>query len=577
MFKILTVNIDKPDLSNLKKSLITQYGEYEFFSSPNEADVVKTATSLKPDLIILEINQPDKKSFENFERIKADNLLNFIPVILVSPVSVEELFPRELLRVGTDLFIPKPVNMYQLISTVGLLLKCKKLELEISDEKSKIGKLIYDSTRDLQVKLEEKQNAESKLQSSNKELEISKLATLNLLEDIMTEMDQRKQAEEIMLKRSEELRLSEEKFKKIFEEAPVGKSLTSVDGFLRPNKAFCKLMGYSRKDLKEMNWREFTYPDDIKRNEEIITTILNGKKKSLRWEKRFIRKNGEIIWTDISTTLLRDKDANPLYFITTLIDITEKKRSEEQVFQLNAMLEKRVSERTTQLEEANRELEAFAYSVSHDLRAPLRAIDGFSKFLIESYGSGFDSEGNRLLGLVRTNTLKMDRLITDILALSRVSRSEHRLSEIDMEKMAVSMFNECIASGLNKNVNIVFKPMPHAIGDSTYLKIVWTNLISNAIKFSSGKPNPEIETGGYAENGNNIYYIKDNGVGFNQAYAFKLFGVFQRLHKSEEFEGTGVGLAIVQRIILRHEGKVWAEGKENIGATFYFSLPVKRI
>lgn len=242
--------------------------------------------------------------------------------------------------------------------------------------------------------------------------------------------------------------------------------------------------------------------------------------------------------------------------------------------ELNARLEECVKERTIQLENANKELEAFSYSVSHDLRAPLRAIDGFSKFILEDYGPKLDSEANRLLGLVRTNTQKMDKLITDILTLSRISRSEHKLGVVDMTKMAKSMFNEVVSSEERAKLTFSLGELPLANADATYLKQVWINLISNAVKFSSERRKPLIRIGGHTENGNNIYYIADNGVGFNQEYAHKLFGVFQRLHRADEFEGTGVGLAIVKRIILRHGGKVWAKGKEGKGATFYFSLPV---
>jgi Bacteriophytochrome (light-regulated signal transduction histidine kinase) len=253
-----------------------------------------------------------------------------------------------------------------------------------------------------------------------------------------------------------------------------------------------------------------------------------------------------------------------------------RQQAEKELVSLNTQLEQRIVERTSQLEAANKELEAFTYSVSHDLRAPLRAVDGFSKFVLEDYENKLDSEGKRLLNLIRSNIQKMDQLITDLLALSRVARCELNFSGIDMTQMAISMFNEITAPDVPDKVSLKVDPLPEAYADPTYMRQIWANLIANAIKFSSKEKKPSIKICGRTENGFNVYNVKDNGVGFNPEYAHKLFGVFQRLHKSDDFEGTGVGLAIVQRIIHRHGGKVWAEGEEGKGATFYFSLPVKK-
>ncbi len=236
-------------------------------------------------------------------------------------------------------------------------------------------------------------------------------------------------------------------------------------------------------------------------------------------------------------------------------------------------LEQRVTERTSQLGAANRELEAFSYSVSHDLRAPLRAIDGFSRIVLEEHGAALSAEGQRLLNIVRDNAQKMDELITNLLEFSRVGRGELKIARIDMTEQARSAYDEVVPDDIRDRDECFISPLPASSGDPSLLHLVWSNLLSNAVKYSGGRKVRHIEVGGYEESGRKVYFVRDNGVGFNPEYADKLFGVFQRLHRDEEFAGTGVGLAIVKRIIDRHGGEVWAEGEENNGATFYFSLP----
>ncbi|MFZ1554044.1 MAG: ATP-binding protein [Anaerolineae bacterium] len=255
--------------------------------------------------------------------------------------------------------------------------------------------------------------------------------------------------------------------------------------------------------------------------------------------------------------------------------VEDQKIAEEQINKLNAELEQRIIERTAQLQAANKELEAFAYSVSHDLRSPLRAVDGFSRILLEEYEDKLDAEGKRLLNVVRTNTQRMDQLITDLLTLSRITRGEMQFSRIDMTALVHTVYHEIASSETQGAISFSVAHLPDAFGDPTLLRQAWSNLLSNATKYTMPKTERRIEIGSYAEDGMNVYFVKDNGVGFDPAYTHKLFGVFQRLHTTAEFEGNGVGLAIVQRIIHRHGGRVWAEGQVNQGATFYFALPQK--
>jgi signal transduction histidine kinase len=241
--------------------------------------------------------------------------------------------------------------------------------------------------------------------------------------------------------------------------------------------------------------------------------------------------------------------------------------------QFSQTLEQRVIERTAQLKAANEELEAFCYSVSHDLRAPLRAIDGFARTLVEEYTPRLDGEGKRIVDIVCAEARRMGRLIDDLLAFSRLGRQRVQPSPIDMAALARNVFDECAAQAPGRKVQFRLGPLSPVSGDAAMLRQALANLLSNAIKFTRPKDVAEIEFGGRTEGRENLYYVRDNGVGFDMRYSGKLFGVFQRLHAEDEFEGTGVGLALVQRVIHRHGGRVWAEGRINQGATFHFALP----
>ena len=539
------------------------------------------------------------------------------------------------------------------------------------------------------------------------------------------------------------LRESEDKFKYVFESANVGKSITLPTGEMAINKAFADLLGYTQEELQNKKWHELTPPDEIESTQERVNLLLNGEKDSERFNKRYIHKNGSHVWADVSVAIRRDSEGRPLHFITTIVDITERKRAEEVlqryterlrnlhrvdqailmaiespevIVQITLMhvrgllacqsarigifdsamkgvrifaaeadgktivqivrdvpdnvygdqddlrqgkmdvvedislmepapavarilqaegvqacinvplvsadrligvlnlgwsrprtfapedleiahevagqiaiaieqarlrretaihaeeMERRVRERTAQLDAANKELEAFAYSVSHDLRAPLRAVDGYVRILLEDFAPSLDAEGKRVCSVISTSAREMGRLIDDLLAFSRIGRVALQPSPIDMETLAHSVFLELTDPADRERVDFHVSPLPTATGDPALVHQVWVNLLGNAVKYSSKKERAVIRVSAEQLGDEVVYSVRDNGAGFDMQYAQKLFGVFQRLHSAKEFEGTGVGLAIVQRIVLRHGGRVWAEGEIGKGAEFCFSM-----
>jgi signal transduction histidine kinase/HAMP domain-containing protein len=273
------------------------------------------------------------------------------------------------------------------------------------------------------------------------------------------------------------------------------------------------------------------------------------------------------VWID--ARVLPQDDGIAVFFT----DITKYKQAEEEVRSFNQKLEAMVAERTRELEAANKELESFSYSVSHDLRAPLRSIHGYMNIFSEEYGGKLDDEATRLITIIQHNARRMGQLIDDLLSFSRLGRKELMKGTISMEDMVDSIWEELKREQDGRDIEFTRASLPPAFADSVTMRHVWTNLLSNALKYTNRKPKAIIEVGGSLEEDRILYFVRDNGSGFDMRYYEKLFGVFQRLHSQEEFEGTGVGLAMVQRIVHRHGGTIWADARPDAGATFYFALP----
>jgi signal transduction histidine kinase len=280
------------------------------------------------------------------------------------------------------------------------------------------------------------------------------------------------------------------------------------------------------------------------------------------WEKVF----------SYSTSRIDDAQGNPHLVVVQISDVTARRQAEDEVVRLNADLERRVAERTAELQVAVKELEAFSYSVSHDLRAPLRALDGFSQALIEDHGAALPDDGRRYLGIIRQTAQKMGRLIDDLLDFSRLNRQPLTRRSVDNAKLVRHAWDSLAAQREDRNIELRIGELPACEADLALLRQVWVNLLANAIKYSRRRDPAVIEVGSAQMDGAAEYFVRDNGAGFDMRYVHKLFGVFERLHRAEEFEGTGVGLAIVRRIVERHGGSVRAEGATERGASFFFTL-----
>jgi PAS domain S-box-containing protein len=317
------------------------------------------------------------------------------------------------------------------------------------------------------------------------------------------------------------------------------------------NPSFTSLLGYANDKVKNKSLYWFLEEGDARRIRELAVSST----ERLSFEARLYADDGSLKWLEWNVVVRQGK-----WFVNAR-DITE-------IRQLNTTLQKSVQ----QLEAANRELETFSYSVSHDLRAPLRAINGNVHALQEDYGNTLDETAKKYLRRIGDNAVRMNTLINDLLAFSRIGKQPVKRSRVDVEALVRQVVAEFSESHAHR-ATITIHPMPEAVADFALLKVVWTNLISNAIKYSSRKESPCVEIGGVASAGEVEYYIRDNGAGFDMAYADKLFGTFQRLHDASEFEGVGIGLAIVQRIVSKHGGAIRAEARKDHGAMFVFSIP----
>ncbi len=380
---------------------------------------------------------------------------------------------------------------------------------------------------------------------------------------IRSDITERKKAEEQLIK-------SEKIYKTIASSIP-GSVICLIDPdfrYLLIEGDMLEKLGYSKEMLLGKKAADVLSPD-------VFAGVLEEFKQAFAGIT--VTRESQRMGYDIISRFipLKDEDNSVYAIMTVAIDVTELKQAQRDIAELNQDLEDKIIKRTEQLNLANKELENFSYSVSHDLRSPLRIIDGYSQILLEDYAPQLDAEGQQTIQVIMRNTKKMGQLIDDLLDFSRSGKKEMKLTRVNMNALVEEVLEELRSAGVPVPAALHCRPLQEAWGDSSLLRQVWINLLSNAVKYSANREKPEVEIGMQEQGKEQVYYVKDNGAGFDMKYAGKLFGVFQRLHRQDQFSGTGVGLALVQRIIIRHGGRVWAEAKEDAGACFYFTLPAR--
>jgi PAS domain S-box-containing protein len=484
------------------------------------------------------------------------------------------------------------------------LLSKSPLEINSEESKQKLSKLIPEFIKKGYVTLEaEHVTKDGRIIPVEISTSVGKYDDKTVFYSIARDITERKQAEE-------KLQSSEVKFRTVAELSPIAiyASTGSDQKGIYINEAFYKIFGFTLKDVPTVGvWWIKAFPDEKYRQQiidqwaynieqadknntdvevlECVCVCKDGSEKNIAWVGKTIddefwafgydlteRKQSEDNLMKSKLNLQEMLEGSNRSRLSLLSVLEDQRRAQQEINKLNAELEQRVIERTLQLELANKELESFSYSVSHDLRSPLRGIDGFSLALFEDYHEKLDDSAKNYIDRIRMATKKMDGLIERLLKLSRISRLEMNLEEINLSTIVLEITKELKENEKTRSAKFIIQKDITIFADSNLMKIALENLVNNAWKFTSKKDSTIIEFGAFEENSKTAYFVKDNGIGFDMKYADKLFSAFQRLHSEKEFPGTGVGLTTVQRIIRRHNGTIWVDSKLNEGTTFYFSL-----
>ncbi|MEG4207557.1 PAS domain S-box protein [Microcoleus sp. Pol7_A1] len=629
--KVLVVD-DQPSNLRFLSKLLTAQG-YQVYRAICGQLALNVAIAHCPDLILLDIRMPEMNGYEVCRRLKATAETEQIPVIFLSVL--DDINDKlQAFRVGGADYIAKPFQVEEVLARIDKQVSLQKLQQQLKEQNSQLQQSqsllasILNSSLDGMVAYSAIRNSEgnivdfqwllinpaaekfsgmplNEIVGKNLLAEISQVRKNGLFDLYVSVVETGESVDKEFYyeyegdtsawlhivavklndglavtfrnitnrKRAEiALRDSEERFRAIFEQAAVGIAKTALSGqFMRVNPGFCQIVRYAESELLQQSWQAITHPDDIEADREYVRSLLAGKIKTFSLEKRLICKDEAVRWANVTVSAMRDVKGTPQYLICAIEDISQRKLVQE-LLQASLDIQTRYAQELTR---SNAELEQFAYVASHDLQAPLSTIAGYAQLLENRCHNQLDAQGNKFLRNIVNSCGRMQALIDDLLQYSRVGRSEKPFDVIDCNLV----FEDACANlqlAIRQNQASVSKgDLPMVRGDSFQLLQLFQNLIGNAIKYRSSEA-PMVRVSASREGDSWVFSVQDNGIGIAEQYHPRIFQIFQRLHTQKQYSGTGIGLAICQRIVDRHGGRLWVESELNRGSTFYFSIPIPK-
>lgn len=530
--RVLIVDDSLSDLRLLSQILMRQ--GYQVLPASDGNMALQIAEQAMPDLILLDIQMPDLDGYATCQQLKATRALKDIPVIFVSGFS-KTLDKVKAFQLGGVDYVTKPFQEDELVARVHTHLRLTELAEHLEARVEQRTQELAVANQQLQQEITERKRTEGKLREQERVLSDILEATLSGYWDL---------------------------------------NVPANTEYLSPR--FKQMFGYEDHELPNSpeTWQKLIFPEDL----PVVFASLDRHIKShgqvpFYSEVRYRHKNGSTVWVICAGRVIEwAEDGAPVRVVGCHVDITERMQAETELRKYQEHLEDLVAERTVELSATNQELEAFSYSVSHDLRTPLRGIDGFSQILLEDYGDHLDEQGKNYLRQIRAASQRMGDLINDLLQLSRIGQAELHKESMDLSELAWSVADRLRQNHPERKVEMIIQDGITGWGDKHLLVIAIENLLGNSWKFTTRQPLGRIEFGSVKQDGKSVCFVRDNGVGFDMKSAEKLFSPFQRLPSAQDFPGTGIGLSTVRRIIRRHGGQIWAEAEVEKGATFYFTL-----